>query len=124
MEVAIVWLLLALVVGVAASGRGRSGFGWFVLAVVLSPLIAGLLVLAMPSLKGTAQAPSLATHRKCPECAELVLKEARVCKHCGTKLEALVAVAARKPDVQMGRIYLAIIVVVAGWLLFVFGMKA
>ena len=23
------------------------------------------------------------THKKCPDCAELVLSEARVCKHCG-----------------------------------------
>ena len=26
------------------------------------------------------------THVKCPDCAELVLKEARVCKHCVCKL--------------------------------------
>lgn len=26
------------------------------------------------------------THVKCPDCAELVKKEARVCKHCGCKL--------------------------------------
>lgn len=26
-------------------------------------------------------------HRKCPECAEVVLKEARKCKHCQAELE-------------------------------------
>lgn len=26
------------------------------------------------------------THVRCPDCKELVLKEARVCKHCGCKL--------------------------------------
>ena len=26
------------------------------------------------------------THVKCPDCKELILKEARVCKHCGCKL--------------------------------------
>jgi hypothetical protein len=26
------------------------------------------------------------THLRCPDCAELVRKEARVCKHCGAKL--------------------------------------
>ncbi len=30
--------------------------------------------------------PSQATHTRCPDCAESVLKEARVCKHCGCKL--------------------------------------
>jgi hypothetical protein len=36
---------------------------------------------------GSAAPPSVATvgvtHQKCPDCAELVLIEARVCKHCG-----------------------------------------
>lgn len=27
------------------------------------------------------------THNKCPACAELVLKEAIICKHCGAQLE-------------------------------------
>ena len=35
----------------------------------------------------SATPPSVATvgvtHKKCPDCAELVLIEARVCKHCG-----------------------------------------
>ena len=49
------WILLCLTltalpvwVGVVASKRGRNGFGWFFLAVFISPLIAGLLLLAMP----------------------------------------------------------------------------
>jgi hypothetical protein len=48
------WVLfyfgLAAVVGVAANTRERSGFGWFLLALVISPLIAGLLVMALPRL--------------------------------------------------------------------------
>ena len=27
-----------------------------------------------------------ATHVKCPDCAELVRREAKVCKHCGCRL--------------------------------------
>lgn len=30
--------------------------------------------------------PTPDTHVKCPDCAELVRREARVCKHCGCKL--------------------------------------
>ena len=44
------WIALSSVVGLAASTRGRDGGGWFVLALVISPLIAGLLVLALPAL--------------------------------------------------------------------------
>ena len=31
-------------------------------------------------------APTPATHVKCPDCRELVLKDASVCKHCGCTL--------------------------------------
>jgi hypothetical protein len=30
--------------------------------------------------------PTRSTHLRCPQCRELVLNEARLCKHCGTKL--------------------------------------
>jgi hypothetical protein len=47
MEIAILWFGFAVVVGVAANARGRDGTGWFILALIISPLIAVLLVLAM-----------------------------------------------------------------------------
>jgi hypothetical protein len=46
--VGIIWLVLTFVIGVAAERRGRSGFGWFLLALFLSPLIAGILLAAFP----------------------------------------------------------------------------
>ena len=45
---AFTWLMFTIIVGVAANTRGRSGVGWFLLAALISPLIAGLLVLALP----------------------------------------------------------------------------
>jgi hypothetical protein len=50
----IIWLVLAVVVGVAANSRGRNGFGWFVLGIVISPLIAGLLLAILPDLRTRA----------------------------------------------------------------------
>lgn len=32
---------------------------------------------------GVAQSPAIGEHIKCPDCAELILKEAKKCKHCG-----------------------------------------
>lgn len=45
---------------------------------------AHLIYLAVRSRSGPK--PSPATHVKCPECRELVLHDAKVCKHCGCRL--------------------------------------
>jgi hypothetical protein len=50
MDFFIAWIVVAIIVGVVANSRGRSGFGWFVLAVVISPVIAFLLVIVLPRL--------------------------------------------------------------------------
>jgi hypothetical protein len=42
------WLGLAIIVGVGANTRGRNGPGWFLLALIISPLLAALLLLALP----------------------------------------------------------------------------
>ena len=44
------WILFAIVVGFAADARGRSGFGYFFLSLLLSPLIGLILVLVSPNL--------------------------------------------------------------------------
>jgi cbb3-type cytochrome oxidase subunit 3 len=79
------WLGLSVVVGIAAGNRGRNGFGWFLLALIISPLLAGLAVLAAANLR-TETDPRQS--RTCPFCAEWVRLEAVVCKHCGRDLPA------------------------------------
>ena len=44
----IIWFVVSIVIASAASERGRSGFAWFLFAVFLSPLIAGLCLLLFP----------------------------------------------------------------------------
>jgi hypothetical protein len=48
--VALLWLAFTIIVAVVANTRGRDAIGWFLLAAVVSPLIAGLLLLALPRL--------------------------------------------------------------------------
>jgi hypothetical protein len=44
----IIWLVLAIVIGVAAARRGRSGLGWLFLSLILSPLVAAILLALLP----------------------------------------------------------------------------
>lgn len=88
MELLIFWLAVAVVTAVIASSKGRSGFGWFLLGCALS-LLALILVAVLPTKKVAPRdpnAPSPDTHVRCPDCRELVYKDARKCKHCGTGL--------------------------------------
>jgi hypothetical protein len=47
MGIALFWLAVSIIVGVAANTRGRSGAGWFALSIVISRILAGLLLLAL-----------------------------------------------------------------------------
>ena len=50
------------------------------------PAIALLVVAVMPAIKAETAAPTPETHVRCPDCKELVRKDARVCEHCQCKL--------------------------------------
>ncbi|MNT29740.1 hypothetical protein D3C86_867190 [compost metagenome] len=80
------WIALAMVVGVLASGRGRKGFGWTILACLISPPLAAIFLLTIADLSPHAERPVLATHIECPECEGRILREARVCMHCGATI--------------------------------------
>lgn len=75
-----VWVMIAIVCAVIASNKGRSGFGWLVLGALFG--VFALIVVAC--LSSTDADPSL---KRCPDCAEAVQPEARVCKHCGYRFE-------------------------------------
>ena len=91
MEWVALWLAGAVVVGAVASARNRSVVGWFALALLISPLLAIVAVALMPAAPRPGStpdtAPSVTTHRACPQCAEWVLVDALKCRHCGTELD-------------------------------------
>jgi len=45
------YFLLAFLIGIMAAVRGRMAWPWFVLALFLTPLIAGLVLVSLPNLK-------------------------------------------------------------------------
>lgn len=78
------WILCCIFAAVIAAHKGRDPVLWFLVGVPCGPF--ALLVAALPSLKQSPNTPTPETHVKCPDCAELVLKEAKKCKHCGCSL--------------------------------------
>ncbi|WP_206377610.1 zinc ribbon domain-containing protein [Sphingobium sp. TB-6] len=45
----------------------------------------------------------MADEKKCPECAELIKKDAKVCKHCGYKYTPAALAAQQKQEEEEGR---------------------
>lgn len=94
MEIIIAWVFASFIVALLAIKNGRSGFAYFLLSVILSPLLTGLLVLVIGKSGNVAQghapgtapsAPGL-NETRCPDCREVIRSDARKCKHCGTAL--------------------------------------
>jgi hypothetical protein len=61
-------------------------------ALAFSPILllvtipAHMIYSAVSSPEEEPDKPNADTHVKCPDCREFILKDARVCKHCGCRL--------------------------------------
>lgn len=69
------WLSFSLAVAVYARRKSRSAAGWWLLALLLSPIVATLFLAAAGDRRDSTRLP-------CPECAERVLPDARRCPYC------------------------------------------
>src|SRR4051812_17586143 len=98
--VAIVAGIICGLIGSAIAGPGRSSFGFWV-SFLLGPL--GLLIVAItrssrpPAVEATHAAPSSRATKRCPECAEDIMAEARKCRFCGADVTAFGAEASAAP---------------------------
>jgi hypothetical protein len=72
---AILWLGLAIATGAAARSRGRNPVGWFLLAVIFSPLLALILLMSF-------QSRPAGPMKVCQFCRSEVPLDAVVCAHC------------------------------------------
>lgn len=104
--VACAWLICAILVAVAANGRGRSGCAWLLLAVLLTPAPAALMLLVSVDrserrLRRDASQGKEGL-RLCPSCSEVVRSGARRCRFCLADLtRGPDLAAAQLPDQRM-----------------------
>lgn len=71
----IVYLVLVVVVGVWAGRWNRSGLLWGLLALITSPVVAGLILLIVGN-----------NNPRCPACRMPVDPEATICPYCRSEL--------------------------------------
>jgi hypothetical protein len=86
MEIIVLAVLSGVLTAVIAQMKNYSGPLWFVLGFFFPVVAPVVIIFFKQTLTEENAPPSPKTHVKCPDCKELVRKEARVCKHCGCKL--------------------------------------
>jgi hypothetical protein len=89
MLIVLIWILFGIAAAAVASGKQRSGLGWFFLGVLFGPF--ALFVIAFLPTIGISSEESMSSAdlRVCPFCAEKIKSAAIVCKHCGRDVEPI-----------------------------------
>lgn len=81
------WLIGSIAVGVVAEMRGRMAPPWFLISMAVSPVLGAILLIALPvkGRKASATVPEVSAEQtRCTECREVIRRDARKCKHCGS----------------------------------------
>lgn len=96
------WIAIALVLGflpaLIAKSKGHSFFAWYIYGALLF-IVALIHAIVLKPVQAEVDRAALATgdSRKCPFCAEIVRREAKVCRFCSRDLPEAPP-AAPKPE--------------------------
>jgi len=83
MYAVVVWFCFAVACAIVAQKKNRNAVGWFIWGIVGGIFALGILLLLPTINVDSSVAGSPPKYKKCPYCAEQILYEAKVCKHCG-----------------------------------------
>jgi hypothetical protein len=90
----LIWVVGAILCGVVAGARNRSGPGWGALALLVSPLLVVLVLIAMPVVPAASAGPSVPSDDpsagglrgygpgRCVACGVPVAEDAKACPAC------------------------------------------
>jgi RNA polymerase subunit RPABC4/transcription elongation factor Spt4 len=98
----ILCILLGLIPAAIAKGKGKSFGAWWLYGAALF-IVALPHALIMAPDRGSVEAREAREEgrRKCPFCAELVKREATVCRFCGRDLPAAKLIPCRECDTHL-----------------------
>ncbi|MFO8086826.1 MAG: hypothetical protein R6T91_03325, partial [Bacteroidales bacterium] len=98
MDLLFILIIFGIICAIIASNKGRSGFGWFIIGLLLGPLgVILALVVSKNKDKITREdkiprnvidrrdKKTLHLERECPDCISTISAKASVCKFCGKK---------------------------------------
>lgn len=85
----ILWISLSIATGIYSGRKGRSGLAFFLISLILSPLVGFIFAyIARPNNSYIEQDMiKKRGYKKCAACAELIKKEASVCRYCTIDFE-------------------------------------